>query len=99
MRKLEGMHGPENSAPHVARPIKTEPKRHAKIAEIAMKNERRTAILRIIKDKGEVTIKDISNAIKNVSEKTIQRELISLVSERTLKREGDKRGSRYMIAG
>jgi hypothetical protein len=58
---------------------------------------RRDRILSIIKDKVQVTIKDISGAITDVSEKTIQRELMSLISDGTLRKEGERRWSKYSI--
>jgi len=73
-------------------------KNKGKKADIGLKIARRNSILAIIKDKKEVTIKDIVNLVKDVSEKTIQRELLTLVSEGVLKKEGDKRWSRYSIA-
>jgi len=66
--------------------------------DFAVKLNRRNSILKIIKDKKEVTIKDISNLIADVSEKTIQRELGNLVSEGVLKKIGEKRWSKYMLA-
>lgn len=66
--------------------------------EVAMKLNRRNTILKIIKDKKEVTIKDISMVIENCSEKTIQRELIDLVRDGVLKKVGEKRWSKYMLA-
>lgn len=70
---------------------------NTKSADIALKHERRITILKIIKDKVSVTVKDISSIIKNCSEKTLQRELLSLVSEGILKKTGDKRWSRYSL--
>jgi len=61
------------------------------------RNKRREDILNIIKQKGNVSVKDISNIIKDTSEKTIQRELISMVEEKLLLKEGERRWSRYMI--
>ncbi|OGD68268.1 hypothetical protein A3I18_00050 [Candidatus Campbellbacteria bacterium RIFCSPLOWO2_02_FULL_35_11] len=65
---------------------------------------RKEMILKIIKDKKDlpdgqagVTIKDIIDVIKNCSEKTIQRELISMVNDGVLKKEGERRWSRYSI--
>lgn len=58
---------------------------------------RRTRILKLIKDKREVTIKDISNDFPDVSEKTIQRELVALTFEGVLLKSGDRRWSRYSI--
>jgi len=67
-------------------------------SDIALKINRRNNILRLIKDKKEVMIKDISQIISDCSEKTIQRELNALVSEGVLKKIGNKRWSRYAIA-
>lgn len=66
--------------------------------DFALKLNRRNVILKIIKDKKEVTIKDISIIIGDVSEKTIQRELTNLVSEGVLKKVGEKRWSKYLLA-
>lgn len=61
------------------------------------KNSRQIAILNIVKRKKEVTIKDISTVIKDYSEKTIQRELSDLVSQGVLKKEGERRWSKYSL--
>lgn len=66
-------------------------------SDIALKIARRGDIINFIKDKKEVTIKDISSVIVGCSEKTIQRMLGVLVSEGVLKRTGDKRWSRYSL--
>ncbi len=62
------------------------------------KRQRRQKILSIIKQKKEVTIKDISSNIKNCSEKTIQRELNSLLFEKVIKKTGERRWSKYLLA-
>ncbi|MDO8510433.1 MAG: hypothetical protein Q7S15_02305 [bacterium] len=62
------------------------------------KNKRRSAILSLVKKKGNITIKDVSEVVHNCSEKTIQRELLSMVSEGVLKKEGERRWSRYSVA-
>ncbi len=62
------------------------------------KSMRREEILEIIKNKGDVMIKDLSGEIHGCSEKTIQRELLALVSKGIIKKEGEKRWSRYLIA-
>lgn len=62
------------------------------------RESRRTRILKLVKDKREVTIKDITNHFPELSEKTIQRELISLVDTGVLKKFGERRWSRYSIA-
>jgi hypothetical protein len=70
---------------------------HSADLKDSSKTDRKTQIISIIKEKGEVTIKDISSLIKDCSEKTIQRELMSLLNERQIKRTGDRRWSRYSI--
>ncbi len=63
---------------------------------VSEKKERIDKILSMIKDK-EVSIKDISNSFTNCSEKTIQRELNSLVAKGQIKKIGSKRWSRYAL--
>jgi hypothetical protein len=65
--------------------------------ETGRKDERLDKIMSIIKDKKEVSIKDISNGFNNCSEKTIQRDLNNLVSLGKIKKIGDKRWSRYIL--
>ena len=59
--------------------------------------QRQEQILSIIKDKKEVYIKDISTLLLGVSEKTIQRELASLVLANVLEKKGDKRWTTYTL--
>lgn len=61
------------------------------------KNRRRQEILNIIKKKKDITIKDISGSVVGCSGKTLQRELLSLVRLGVLKKEGEKRWSRYSL--
>jgi hypothetical protein len=60
--------------------------------------QRKELIIDLIKDKKEVTIKDIITFVKGYSEKTLQRDLVSLVKDGVLKREGERRWSRYLLA-
>ncbi len=62
------------------------------------KKERRDAIMRTIRSKGQVTIKDISEHVTGVSEKTIQRDLQELIQHGVLIREGEKRWAVYKLA-
>ncbi len=62
------------------------------------KNERQDAIVSVIRTKGELSIKDLTGVIKGCSEKTIQRELISLVEAGTLTKVGERRWSRYSLS-
>lgn len=58
---------------------------------------RRERITEVIKDKGNATIKDIALEITDCSEKTIQRELISMIKDNLIVREGERRWSKYSI--
>jgi len=62
------------------------------------KNNRQEIILSMLKSGVKLTIKDFAKNIKGCSEKTIQRELLSLVSKGVLKKEGERRWSKYFIA-
>lgn len=60
--------------------------------------KRRDSIISIIRQKGIVSIKDISFAVQGCSEKTIQRELTDLVATGVLKKDGEKRWTRYSLS-
>ena len=60
-------------------------------------SSRRLAILDVLKDGKKMGIKDIASFVVGVSEKTVQRELAALVLDGLLKKEGEKRWSRYSI--
>ena len=62
------------------------------------KNSRQSIIINILKRKKEIMIKDVSPLINGCSEKTIQRELSSMVDLGILKKIGEKRWSRYSLA-
>lgn len=57
--------------------------------------ERQDAILTILKSRGPLYIKDISMVIREVSEKTIQRELQALVLQGVIQRTGERRWTQY----
>ncbi len=72
------------------------------VSDSASKKERSDKILALIKDKKTslgyedgVSIKDISVAFTDCSEKTIQRELNALVDKNLIKKIGSKRWSKY----
>jgi predicted transcriptional regulator len=58
---------------------------------------REKMIVDIVKNKGEVSIKDITAFIRGVSGKTIQRDLLYLVSKGVLKKSGERRWSKYSL--
>lgn len=59
---------------------------------------RREAILSVLKTKGPSYIKDISTVIRDVSEKTIQRELQALVEAGKVTRTGERRWTTYSLS-
>ncbi|MBU2104065.1 hypothetical protein KKD81_01840 [Patescibacteria group bacterium] len=59
---------------------------------------RREAIMAVLSSKGPSYIKDISMVIRDVSEKTIQRELSLLVSDGVVVRKGDRRWTTYELS-
>jgi len=59
--------------------------------------DRRERIKTILEAKGEATIKDISEIVSDVSEKTIQRELNAMIEDNIVKRHGERRWSRYSL--
>lgn len=61
------------------------------------KSKRQEAILAVLRGHSDLTIKDFSKVIKDVSEKTIQRELLELVDKGIVKKEGERRWSRYSL--
>ena len=61
------------------------------------KDGRVTRILGILKNQSSSTIKDFTNTINDCSEKTIQRELGDLVEKGIVKKEGERRWSRYSL--
>jgi uncharacterized membrane protein len=60
-------------------------------------NSRRNLIISLLKRGGKYGVKDVTAFIPAVSEKTIQRELLSLVADGLIKKEGERRWSMYSI--
>ncbi len=61
--------------------------------------DRASRIRTVLEAKPAATIKDIAEVITDVSEKTIQRELNSLIEKGQVIREGERRWSKYSVAG
>jgi len=59
--------------------------------------DRREAILSVIRNKKTASIKDISTMIRDVSEKTIQRELLALIGAGLVLKQGERRWSTYSL--
>ncbi len=64
---------------------------------VSTASDRRERIKTILEAKGEATIKDISEIITDCSEKTIQRELNAMIDENLVKRQGERRWSKYSV--
>ena len=62
------------------------------------KNKRYEVIINLLKNTKEISVKDVSGIITDCSEKTLQRELLSLVDKGVLKKEGERRWSKYSLA-
>jgi hypothetical protein len=95
---LEKMHGREKMKP--LSPVSNRGivnKGHIKDTQSTNIKDRREAIMSVIRTKKSAGIKDISTVIREVSEKTIQRELLSLVTEGVLLKQGERRWSTYSI--
>jgi predicted transcriptional regulator len=61
------------------------------------KNKRQEIIISTLKSQSNLTIKDFVKVISDCSEKTIQRELIDLVKQGVIKKDGERRWSRYSL--
>jgi DNA-binding transcriptional ArsR family regulator len=60
--------------------------------------DRAERIKTVLEAKPQATIRDIAEIITDVSEKTIQRELNSLIEKGQVYREGERRWSRYSVS-
>jgi hypothetical protein len=61
------------------------------------RDERTNSIINLLKTKSNLTVKDFLQVIPDCSEKTIQRELVRLVAENVLKKDGERRWTRYSL--
>ncbi len=60
-------------------------------------DDREQRVLDVIRNKGIVSIKDISTVIFDVSEKTIQRTLNTLIDKGQIKKNGERRWAKYQV--
>jgi len=70
---------------------------NGQVAVQQKKSQRQEVIIGVLKGQSDLTIKDFSKVIKDCSEKTIQRELLELVEKGIIKKEGERRWSRYSL--
>jgi hypothetical protein len=81
-------------------PLKTLKLQDQTMAEAgkSTKNERRDLIIKMLGERSNLNIKDFTAVIKDYSDKTIQRELLALVEEGVIKKQGERRWSTYSLA-
>lgn len=60
-------------------------------------HDRRERIKVVLQAKGSATVKDISDIITDISSKTIQRELNTMIEDNLIKRQGERRWSKYSL--
>ncbi len=61
------------------------------------KDTRQTQIIELLKSQSDLTIKDFAKVIVGCSEKTIQRELTDLVGKGIVRKDGERRWSKYSL--
>lgn len=93
-RKLS-VHDVPTAVTHQLIPKRPQPRKPFKQA--LKEGSRRDTILSVLRLGGAYGIKDIHSQVPGCSEKTIQRELAALVGDGVVKKEGEKRWSRYSI--
>lgn len=86
------------SASHPLKPVQPARDLLARKGDIGIKIARRNDVLNVVRSKGRASIKDVVSILKDISEKTVQRELLALVKEGVLTKEGEKRWSTYKVA-
>ncbi|MFA6315397.1 MAG: hypothetical protein WC648_03480 [Candidatus Paceibacterota bacterium] len=62
------------------------------------KMQRQDMIISVLKGQSNLTIKDFAKVIKDCSEKTIQRELLELMEKGMVRKDGERRWSRYSLS-
>jgi len=71
--------------------------KNSAITNVEKKQTRRSQILKLFNKGQKLTIKDISQSVIDCGEKTIQRELVSMMDEGIIKKEGERRWSQYFL--
>lgn len=88
MVEVKGQQESRTYKPHNVQPIK----------DTVQSSSRKTDILSLFSTKDRISIKDAVQSIVGVSEKTLQRDLLALVAQGVLIKEGERRWSTYKRA-
>jgi len=77
----------------------TKRKKPVKINKVQSQStkERKSKVFETVKERGRVSVGEISSLFSDFSEKTIQRDLLEMVKSGILKKEGDKRWRTYVF--
>jgi DNA-binding HxlR family transcriptional regulator len=70
---------------------------HHDVLDTHKRTNRQNIIINLLKKKKDLNINDIAQTIRDCSEKTIQRELISLIQAGVVQKIGERRWSRYSL--
>ena len=91
---------PSNGANFPSRTVKDNRKGHDKRhqKDPSPESQRTSAILNIVRKNNGVSVGDIAGVVKDCSEKTIQRELASLIERGLVRKQGERRWSIYLPA-
>ena len=58
-------------------------------------NERQMQAVKLVKEKGHISISDLQNVYKEITRKTLYRDLQTLVNKKVLKAQGDRKWRKY----
>ena len=88
-------HIPSTTAPSLDKPVS---RKQPQEGQPSTSSDRRATILHFVLQNKAVSIKEICAIVPDCSEKTVQRELITLIGQGLIKREGERRWSVYKPA-
>ena len=89
---------PRERKVHKVREVREVSEGHTQSIETSVPDiSRKDRIIQVLRDNPDATIKDIAGVITDCSEKTIQRELIAMIKDNIVVREGERRWSKYKL--
>lgn len=96
--KEESNHQGHNKGQDKRQIIKDNKEGQETIQPSQSRGHRRESILNLLRQRSNLSVKDFIAVVPEYSEKTIQRELLSLVEEGVIRKEGERRWSTYSLA-